>query len=47
VKGEVHITCSSQIPRGEQFITCVYDNSLYNRVTSDCIYNTKRYSSFA
>ena len=36
VKGEINITCSSQFPRGEQFITCVNDNSLHNRVTSDC-----------
>jgi hypothetical protein len=27
VKVEVHITCSSQIPRGEKFITCVNNNS--------------------
>jgi hypothetical protein len=47
VKGEVNITCSSQIPRGEQFITCVNNNCLYNCVTSDCIYNTNRYNSFS
>jgi len=36
VKGEFNITCSLQIPRGEQFITCVNNNSLYKCVTSDC-----------
>ena len=36
MKGEFNITCSLQIPRGEQFITCVNNNSLYKCVTSDC-----------
>ena len=45
VKGEVNITCSSQIPSREHFIMCVNDNSLYNCVMSDFIYNTNRYSS--